>query len=122
MELTITGKHLDLSPAQRSHIERKLGKLTKHLPNILEAKVEITEEKTKSREDHFVAQVTMVVNGAILRGEVRGALRDELEYFIKCAANGEKPTVILPKESREAVRACLAAEESARTGEVVKIG
>lgn len=72
MELTITGKHLDLSPAQRSHIERKLGKLTKHLPNILEAKVEITEEKTKSREDHFVAQVTMVVNGAILRGEVRG--------------------------------------------------
>lgn len=57
-----------------------------------------------------------------LRGEVRGALRDELEYFIKCAANGEKPDVILPEESREAVRACLAAEESARTGEVVKIG
>ena len=57
-----------------------------------------------------------------LRGEVRGALRDELEYFIKCAANGEKPDVVLPEESREAVRACLAAEESARTGEVVKIG
>ena len=72
MELTITGKHLDLAPTVRGYIERKLGKLARHLPNILETKVEITEEKTKSREHHFVAQVTMDVNGAILRGEVRG--------------------------------------------------
>jgi putative sigma-54 modulation protein len=72
MELTITGKHLDLAPTVRGYIERKLGKLARHLPNILETKVEITEEKTKSREHRFVAQVTMDVNGAILRGEVRG--------------------------------------------------
>jgi len=72
MELTITGKHLNLTSETREYVARKLGKLTRHLPNIIEAKVEITEEKTKSREDHFVAQVTLDVNGAILRGEVRG--------------------------------------------------
>lgn len=72
MELTITGKHLELAPTVRRYVERKLGKLTRHLPNILEAKVELAEEKTKSREHHFVAQVTMDINGAILRGEVRG--------------------------------------------------
>jgi UDP-N-acetylglucosamine 3-dehydrogenase len=55
-------------------------------------------------------------------GKLRGALRDELAYFAQCVLDGEKPTVITPEESREAVRACLAAEESARTGQVVMIG
>lgn len=57
-----------------------------------------------------------------LRGQVRGALRDELEYFVDGVLRGEYPTIISPEESREAVRACLAAEESARTGAVVEIG
>lgn len=56
-----------------------------------------------------------------IHGQLRGALRDELAYFVNCVATGEKPTVITPEESREAVRACLAAEESARTGQVVMI-
>lgn len=55
-------------------------------------------------------------------GKLRGALRDELAYFAQCVLDGERPTVITPEESREAVRACLAAEESARTGQVVRIG
>lgn len=57
----------------------------------------------------------------IIHGQLRGALRDELAYFVNCVASGEKPTVITAEESREAVRACLAAEESARTGQVVHI-
>lgn len=57
-----------------------------------------------------------------VRGQVRGALRDELEYFADCVREGREPDIISPEESREAVRACLAAEESARTGEVVRIG
>ena len=57
----------------------------------------------------------------MIHGQLRGALRDELAYFVNCVAMGEKPTVITPEESREAVRACLAAEESARTGRVVRI-
>ena len=56
-----------------------------------------------------------------IHGQLRGALRDELAYFVNCVATGEKPTVITPEESREAVRACLAAEESARTGQLVRI-
>ena len=56
-----------------------------------------------------------------IHGQLRGALRDELAYFANCVATGEKPTVITPEESREAVRACLAAEEAARTGQVVRI-
>jgi len=57
----------------------------------------------------------------MIHGQLRGALRDELAYFVNCVATGEKPTVITAEESREADRACLAAEQSAATGQVVKL-
>ena len=56
-----------------------------------------------------------------LHGKVSGALRDELMYFANCVMAGEKPSVITPEESMAAVRACLAAEQSAATGEVVHL-
>ena len=56
-----------------------------------------------------------------IHGRSSGALRDELAYFANCVATGEAPTVITPEESRAAVEACLAAEQSARTGEVVRL-
>ena len=52
---------------------------------------------------------------------LHGALRDELAYFLNCIATGESPSVITPEESREAVRACLAAEESAAIGKPIKL-
>jgi predicted dehydrogenase len=52
---------------------------------------------------------------------LQGALREELAYFLNCVATGEPASIITPEESREAVRACLAAEESAATGKVVQI-
>ncbi len=72
MELQITGKNLEILPPVRSRIERKLGRISRHLPNIIESKVEITEEKTRSPQQHFVAQVTINSNGTLLRGEERG--------------------------------------------------
>jgi UDP-N-acetylglucosamine 3-dehydrogenase len=57
----------------------------------------------------------------LLHGIRAGALRDELSYFATCVEQGRQPAVIAPEESREAVRACLAAEESARTGQIVRL-
>jgi len=54
-----------------------------------------------------------------LRGQLQGALCAELGYFVNCVATGEPPSVITPAESMAAVEACLAAEQSAATGEVV---
>ena len=57
----------------------------------------------------------------LLHGVRAGALREELAYFVGSVAGGTRPSVITPEESREAVRACLAAEESAATGQIVKL-
>lgn len=72
MELQITGKNVDLVPRARSYIERKMDKLSRHLPDIKEAKVEIAEQKTRSPEHRFVVQVTVNSSGTLLRGEERG--------------------------------------------------
>ena len=72
MELQITAKNVELTPTVRQLIERKLGKLGRHLPNILEYQVEISQEKTKSPKQHFIVQATLNSNGAMLRGVERG--------------------------------------------------
>lgn len=50
-----------------------------------------------------------------------GALREELSYFVHCILQGKKPSIITPEESMAAVEACLAAEESARTGKIITL-
>lgn len=72
MELQITGTNMDITPAVRRYVGRKLGKLSRHLPNIIEARVEISEENTKSPQQHYLIRVTVDGNGAVFHGEERG--------------------------------------------------
>ncbi|MFH1662808.1 MAG: ribosome-associated translation inhibitor RaiA [Chloroflexota bacterium] len=72
MELNVTSKGIELTPETQRHIERKLGRLNRHLHNIIETRVEITEEKTKSRQHRFLARVTVSGSNTQLHGEERG--------------------------------------------------
>ena len=72
MELQITSKNVEISPEVRQYIERKLDKLGRHLHKIMESKVEISEQKTKSPQQHFVVQVTIDSNGTLFRSQERG--------------------------------------------------
>ena len=74
MELQIGGTNMELTPAVRRYVERKLGKFNRHLPTVIESKVEISEEKTKSPQQHYLVRVTVNggVGGAVFHGEERG--------------------------------------------------
>jgi putative sigma-54 modulation protein len=74
MELQIAGTNMELAPDVRRYVERKLGKLNRHLRNIIDIKVEISEEKTKSPEQHYLVRVTVSgeAGGAVFHGEERG--------------------------------------------------
>ncbi len=54
-------------------------------------------------------------------GERFGILRAELEYFADCIARGEAPSRITPEQSRDVVSLIVAAAESSRTGDVVRL-
>ncbi len=71
MDLQIASKNIDMTPALRQYVERKIGKFTRHLPSILESKVEITAEGTKSPQQRFLVRVTVNPKGTVLHGEER---------------------------------------------------
>lgn len=73
MQVIIHGKNIELTDWLRSHVEKKIGKLDRYLPNAGEAHVELSEEKTRSAEHRQVAQVTLRVNSTILRAEERSS-------------------------------------------------
>jgi len=72
MEMHITGKNLDVSTAARNYITRKLEKVNRHLTKIEAFEVVASEERTRSPEQRFIMQVTVLNKGTILRGEERG--------------------------------------------------
>lgn len=72
MELQITGQNMEVSSQLRRYLERKIGKLTRHFPNIIESIVEINQEKTRSPQQHFVVRASVIGNGISLHSEARG--------------------------------------------------
>ena len=73
MELQITGTNMEITPAAQRYIKAKFTKLTKHLPDIIDIKVEVSEEGTKSPQQRYLmrAAVNGGVGGAIFHGEER---------------------------------------------------
>lgn len=73
MELQIAGTNVEITTAAQQYVERKLDKLNRHLPDIIDTKVEISEEKTKSPQERYVVRVTVNsgVGGAAFHGEER---------------------------------------------------
>ena len=71
MQIIIKGKNFVISDRIREYVEKKLGKLDRYLPDVSEARVEITQEKTKSAKDRNAVQITLRANGTFLRAEER---------------------------------------------------
>ena len=72
MELNITNKGIELTQTENKLIQRKLGRLDRHFDGIIETKIEIIEETTKSRQDRFLVRVTVNGSSTQLHGEERG--------------------------------------------------
>ena len=73
MELNITARNLELNDQIRTYVQKKFAPLGRRLRGIGEAKVEIQRQPTRSAQDNVVVQVTLSVNGTILRAQERAA-------------------------------------------------
>lgn len=75
MELQITGTNMEINPETQRYIETKFNKLTKHLPDIIDIKVEVSEEGTKSPQQRYL--VRAAVNSGVGRNIFHGEERAE---------------------------------------------
>lgn len=72
ISLVLHARDMHVSPRLREYVEKKVGKLDRHLPNVGEVRVDLAEEKNaRSATDRHVAQITVHARGAILRSEER---------------------------------------------------
>jgi putative sigma-54 modulation protein len=73
MEVLIKGKNVEVEDSAEEYIRGKMSKLERHLPDLDEVRVELTQEMTKAAENRYVVQVTINTHGAVLRGEERAS-------------------------------------------------
>jgi predicted dehydrogenase len=61
------------------------------------------------------------IHWPIYHGRLGGTLKEEIRYFAECVLTGQPPQIQDPREARAALEAVLAADESVRTGQPVRL-
>jgi putative sigma-54 modulation protein len=63
MNLTISGHHLEVTPALREYVLAKLDRVTRHFDQVVDVNVLLTVEKLKEKERRQKAEVTLHTKG-----------------------------------------------------------
>ena len=63
MNLTISGHHLEVTPALREYVLTKLDRVTRHFDQVVDINVPLTVEKMKEKERRQKAEVNVRVKG-----------------------------------------------------------
>ena len=69
MNLTISGHHLEVTPALRSYVTTKLDRITRHFDQVVAVKVLLTVEHHKEKERRQRAECNIHVKGSDLFSE-----------------------------------------------------
>ncbi len=72
MDIRIQAKNIDLNPHAEQYIQKKFERLRRHLPNLDDAKMEVSMTQARATRDRVQAQMTLNIAGYTLRGQDRG--------------------------------------------------
>jgi putative sigma-54 modulation protein len=86
MQLTLTGHHIDITPALRSYVEKKLERIVRHFDQVIDVHCVLTVEKLRHQ-----AEATLAVSGGKLHADATDedmyaaidALTDKLDRLEK---------------------------------------
>jgi putative sigma-54 modulation protein len=74
MEISINTHGIELTQKLQNHVERKTARLDRYMPNLVEVRVDLSSQNTRSAIERQVAQITIRDNrGMILRAEERNS-------------------------------------------------
>ncbi|HMS26989.1 MAG TPA: ribosome-associated translation inhibitor RaiA [Burkholderiaceae bacterium] len=69
MNLTISGHHLEVTPALRTYVTSKLDRITRHFDQLVDIKVLLSVEKQKEKDKRQRAECTIHVKGSDMFAE-----------------------------------------------------
>jgi len=63
MNLTISGHHLELTPAIREHVHNKLERITRHFDHVIDIAVILSVDKHPEKEKRQKAEINLRLRG-----------------------------------------------------------
>ena len=69
MNLTISGHHLEVTPALKDHVTAKLERVTRHFDQVVDIKVLLSLDNPKEKEKRQRAECTIRVKGNDIHAE-----------------------------------------------------
>ena len=118
MRTIVKGKNFDVHDSDRAYAERKFARLERILDERSDALVELSLEQHRSTEDSHIVEVTLTIDGRILRGRAaaathRAGIDDVLDKVERRAVDfKEKPRVRARPVEEKAILARLADGEA----------
>ena len=98
MDVEYTGRHYDVTPANRKEVESGLSKLRKILRNKFEAKVILAVEKRRHKAEITINSRVGPLVGLAQAGDMKSAIAEALEHLEKQAVRNK--TRIITKKRR----------------------
>lgn len=86
MQLSVTGHHVEVTPALRGYVEKKLERIARHFDNVIDVHCVLTVEKLRQK-----AEATLHVSGGSIHADATepdmyaaiDALTDKLDRRLK---------------------------------------
>ena len=72
MDIKIYARNLDLNPNAEDYVQKKFSRVQRHLPNMDDAKIEVSRRSSRSTGEQVHAQMTLRIGGYTLRGQESG--------------------------------------------------
>ena len=73
MDIKIHGRNVDISDDIQSYVDKKFNRLSRHLPQMMDATAEIKRTSSRAGDDRIAVQITLSVKGQVLRAQRRGS-------------------------------------------------
>ena len=73
MDIKIHGRNVDISDNIQSYVDKKFNRLSRHLPQMMDATAEIKRTSSRAGDDRIAVQITLSVKGQVLRAQRRGS-------------------------------------------------
>lgn len=69
MNLTISGHHLEVTPAIRSHVENKLNRMKRNFDNVIDISVLLAVDNNSDKDKRQRAEIKMNISGKTIHAE-----------------------------------------------------
>jgi putative sigma-54 modulation protein len=81
MNLTISGHHLELTPAIREYVQTKLERIKRHFDHVIDVAVILAVEKLPEKEKRQKAEINLRLRGNVIHVE---SFAEDLYAAIDC--------------------------------------